>query len=64
MAIEGFVSAAGAAFQLETLHSISQVPIKGALDTHYHFDHSMETRCMGRREFRSRRTGDRQENLR
>lgn len=39
--IEGFVSVAGAAFQLETLHSVSQVPIKGALDTHYHFDHSM-----------------------
>ena len=47
MAIEGFVSAAGAAFQLETLHSISQVPIKGALDTHYHFDHSMGNAVYG-----------------
>jgi hypothetical protein len=49
MAIEGFVTAAGAAFQLETLHSISQVPVKGALDTHYHFDHSMGNAVYGAR---------------
>src|SRR5258707_10930502 len=47
MAIEGVVSAAGAAVQVETLHSISQVPIKGALDTHYHFDHSMGNAVYG-----------------
>ena len=45
--IEGFVSAAGAAFQLETLRSISQVPVKGALDTHYHFDHSLGNAAYG-----------------
>lgn len=45
--LEGFVSAAGAAFQLETLHSISQVPVKGALDTHYHFDHSLGNAAYG-----------------
>jgi cyclase len=39
--IEGFTTAGGAAFQMETLRTISQVPVKGALDTHYHFDHSM-----------------------
>jgi glyoxylase-like metal-dependent hydrolase (beta-lactamase superfamily II) len=39
--IEGFTTAAGAAFQMETLRSISKLPVKGALDTHYHFDHSM-----------------------
>jgi len=39
--IEGFGSPAGASFQFETLRTISQVPVKGALDTHYHFDHSM-----------------------
>ena len=39
--IEGFVSAAGAVFQIEALHTITQVPVKGALDTHYHYDHSM-----------------------
>jgi glyoxylase-like metal-dependent hydrolase (beta-lactamase superfamily II) len=39
--IEGFVSPAGAAFQHETLKSLSKAPIMGAVDTHYHFDHSM-----------------------
>jgi cyclase len=38
--IEGFVSPAGAAFQMEAFRSVSQVPVKAALDTHYHFDHS------------------------
>ena len=38
--VEGFVSPAGAAFQYETLRSISKGPIMGALDTHYHYDHS------------------------
>ncbi len=47
MLIEGFVSAAGAAFQLETLRSVSQVPVKGALDTHYHFDHSLGNAVYG-----------------
>jgi glyoxylase-like metal-dependent hydrolase (beta-lactamase superfamily II) len=45
--VEGFVSPAGAAFQIETVKSISQVPIKGALDTHYHFDHSMGNSVYG-----------------
>ena len=39
--IEGFISVAGAAFQMDALQMVSQVPVKGALDTHYHFDHSM-----------------------
>ena len=39
--IEGFTTAAGAAFQMEVLRSVTQVPVKCALDTHYHFDHSM-----------------------
>ena len=38
--VEGFVSPAGAAFQHETLRSISKTPVMGAIDTHYHFDHS------------------------
>ena len=38
--LEGFVSPAGATFQMEALRSVSQVPVKAALDTHYHFDHS------------------------
>ena len=39
--LEGFTTIAGASFQLDALRSVSQVPVKGALDTHYHFDHSM-----------------------
>ncbi len=39
--IEGFMTPGGAAFQMDALRMVSQVPLKGALDTHYHFDHSM-----------------------
>ncbi len=39
--LEGFATSGGAALQMETLRTVSQVPVKGALDTHYHFDHSM-----------------------
>jgi glyoxylase-like metal-dependent hydrolase (beta-lactamase superfamily II) len=39
--IEGFGSPGGASFQMDALRLVSQVPVKGALDTHYHFDHSM-----------------------
>ena len=39
--IEGFTTTPGAAFQMDALRMVSQAPIKAALDTHYHFDHSM-----------------------
>jgi len=39
--IEGFTTPAGASFQMDALRMVSQVPVKAALDTHYHFDHSM-----------------------
>src|SRR6202158_943522 len=39
--IEGFVSAVGAGFQYDTLRTLSKGPIMGALDTHYHYDHTM-----------------------
>jgi cyclase len=41
LVLEGFASPGGPAFQLEALRSVSQVPVKAALDTHYHYDHSM-----------------------
>ena len=41
LVIEGFGSPEGASVQVEALRGVSKVPIKGALDTHYHFDHSM-----------------------
>jgi glyoxylase-like metal-dependent hydrolase (beta-lactamase superfamily II) len=39
--LEGFTTPGGAAFQMDALRMVSQAPVKGALDTHYHFDHSM-----------------------
>src|ERR1700688_2350707 len=39
--IEGFTTPAGASFQMDALRMVTQVPVKAALDTHYHFDHSM-----------------------
>jgi glyoxylase-like metal-dependent hydrolase (beta-lactamase superfamily II) len=39
--LEGFASPGGASFQHETLRSITQVPVKAAIDTHYHYDHSL-----------------------
>ncbi len=45
--VEGFLSPAGAAFQLETLRSVTQTPARGAVDTHYHFDHSLGNAAYG-----------------
>src|SRR6266436_9840795 len=39
--VEAFTTPGGASFQLDALRKVSQAPVKGALDTHYHFDHSM-----------------------
>jgi cyclase len=41
LVIEGFGTAEGPAVQMDALRTVSKVPIKAALDTHYHFDHSM-----------------------
>jgi cyclase len=38
--IEGHHTPAGAAFELEALRMVSQAPVRAALNTHYHFDHS------------------------
>lgn len=45
--VEGFLSPAGAAFQLEILRSVTQAPVRGAVDTHYHFDHSLGNAAYG-----------------
>lgn len=39
--IEGFRNPAGAAFQLGTFREVSRLPVQAAIDTHYHFDHTM-----------------------
>jgi glyoxylase-like metal-dependent hydrolase (beta-lactamase superfamily II) len=45
--IEGFRSPTGAAFQMEALRMVTQVPVLAALDTHYHFDHSLGNAVYG-----------------
>ncbi|MFZ2224713.1 MAG: MBL fold metallo-hydrolase [Candidatus Deferrimicrobium sp.] len=39
--IEGFRTPAGASFQVDALRQVSKVPVRAALDTHYHFDHTL-----------------------
>ena len=39
--IEGFNSPAGASFQFDALRLSTKVPVRAALDTHFHYDHSM-----------------------
>jgi len=39
--VEGFATSDGAAFQMNTLRKISQAPAAGALNTHYHYDHTL-----------------------
>jgi glyoxylase-like metal-dependent hydrolase (beta-lactamase superfamily II) len=45
--IEGFISPAGASFQRDALRMVSQIPVMGALVSHYHYDHSMGTSFYG-----------------
>jgi glyoxylase-like metal-dependent hydrolase (beta-lactamase superfamily II) len=39
--VEGFGTAEGARFQLDTLRKVSEAPALGALNTHYHYDHTL-----------------------
>src|SRR3984893_13659081 len=39
--IEGFQTPTGAAFQMEALRMVTQVPVQAAIDSHFHFDHSL-----------------------
>lgn len=41
LVIEGFQTPEGATFQLDTLRTITKVPLRAAIDTHFHFDHTM-----------------------
>ena len=45
----GFATPAGASFQMDALRMVSQTPVKGALDTHYHLDHSIGNSSYGTR---------------
>jgi glyoxylase-like metal-dependent hydrolase (beta-lactamase superfamily II) len=39
--IEGFQTPIGASFQMDALHMVTKVPVRAAIDTHYHFDHTL-----------------------
>jgi len=39
----------GAAFQLDTLRTVTQLPLRAAINTHWHFDHTLEIRSMAAR---------------
>jgi glyoxylase-like metal-dependent hydrolase (beta-lactamase superfamily II) len=45
--IEGFQTPTGAAFQMEALRMVTQVPIQAAIDSHFHFDHSLGNSLYG-----------------
>jgi glyoxylase-like metal-dependent hydrolase (beta-lactamase superfamily II) len=48
--VEGHHTPAGAALEFEALRMVSQVPVRAALDTHYHFDHSFGNSFYGSRQ--------------
>src|SRR6202158_5522047 len=39
--IEGFQTPIGASFQMDALRMITKVPVRAAINTHYHFDHTL-----------------------
>lgn len=45
--LEGYGTPAGARFQMDVFHKITQVAAAGALLTHYHFDHSFGSSFYG-----------------
>src|SRR5881628_1785397 len=47
--VEGFATPAGASFQMDALRMVSQAPVKGALDTHYHPAHPIGNAFYGTR---------------
>ncbi|HWY32788.1 MAG TPA: MBL fold metallo-hydrolase [Candidatus Acidoferrum sp.] len=45
--VEGFQTTIGSTFQLETLRTVTQVPVRAALNTHWHFDHTLGNSVYG-----------------
>ncbi len=39
--IEGFQTPQGAAFQMEALRMVAPLPVRAAINTHFHYDHSL-----------------------
>jgi cyclase len=45
--IEGFQTYTAASFQLETLRTVTQLPVRAAINTHWHFDHTLGNSVYG-----------------
>jgi glyoxylase-like metal-dependent hydrolase (beta-lactamase superfamily II) len=45
--IEGFQTPTGALFQLDTLRTVTQIPVRAAINTHFHFDHTLGNSVYG-----------------
>jgi glyoxylase-like metal-dependent hydrolase (beta-lactamase superfamily II) len=45
--VEGFQTTTGAAFQMDTLHTVTQLPVRAAINTHWHFDHTLGNSVYG-----------------
>jgi cyclase len=45
--VEGFQTTIGSSFQLETLRSVTQLPVRAAINTHWHFDHTLGNSVYG-----------------
>jgi len=45
--VEGFQTTTGAAFQLEALRTVTQLPVRAAINTHWHFDHTLGNSVYG-----------------
>ena len=45
--VEGFQTTTGAAFQLDALRTVTQLPIRAAINTHWHFDHTLGNSVYG-----------------
>jgi cyclase len=45
--IEGFQTYTASSFQLETLRTVTQLPVRAAINTHWHFDHTLGNAVYG-----------------
>jgi glyoxylase-like metal-dependent hydrolase (beta-lactamase superfamily II) len=45
--VEGFQTTTGAAFQMDTLRTVTQLPVRAAINTHWHFDHTLGNSVYG-----------------
>jgi cyclase len=45
--VEGFQTTTCAAFQMDTLRTVTQLPVRAAINTHWHFDHTLGNSVYG-----------------